>query len=426
VTAPAHPCVESDRTSPSDRLGLDGLSAPLSYADHVRRHGPLPTGGADVLGELESSGLTGRGGAAFPVHRKMRAVAAGAGPRVVVANAAEGEPASRKDKVLLALNPHLTLDGLQVAARVVDADEAYLYVHGDVDVVARLNRAIQERRAAGADRVQVQLVCAPPRFVAGEESAVVSRISGGPAVPRSKPPRVFEAGVHGRPTLVQNAETLAHVALIARRGAADFRSIGDPGQPGTMLFTVSGAVHRPGVVEAPVGAPLESLLTAAGSPSHHVGAILLGGYHGGWLAWPDARELAMSNTALRPHGLGVGAGVVVVLPADVCGVTETARVLTYLAGESAGQCGPCVFGLPRLAATFADVARGARSRRGTRRLADLSTALERRGGCAHPDGSVRFLRTAQSVFAMELAQHVRGRCSAVSFTPVLPTPGVRG
>jgi NADH:ubiquinone oxidoreductase subunit F (NADH-binding) len=171
---------------------------------------------------------------------------------------------------------------------------------------------------------------------------------------------------------------------------------------------------------------VETLLAAAGGPSHHIGAILLGGYHGGWLPWPAARELPLSNAALRPHGLGVGAGVVVVLPADVCGVTETARVLDYLAAESAGQCGPCVFGMPRLAETFAEVARGARGRRRHRRITDLTTALERRGGCAHPDGSIRFLRSAQAVFAAELQQHAHGRCTAVSFRPVLPTPGVRG
>jgi NADH:ubiquinone oxidoreductase subunit F (NADH-binding) len=404
-------------------LRLDAVGQ-LGYADHVALHGPLPEPGPDeLLAELELAGLTGRGGAAFPVHRKMGAVRAGAGRRVVVANGAEGEPASRKDKTLLARNPHLTLDGLQLAARAVGADEAYIYVHGDLAMLAVLNQAMHERRLAGVDRVDVQIACAPPRFVSGEESAVASRISGGPALPRSKPPRVFESGVHGRPTLVQNAETLAHVALIARHGAAAFRAAGDPSQPGTMLFSLSGAVHRPGVLEAPTGITIGELLTAAGGPSHHVGAVLLGGYHGGWVAWPQAREMPLCNDALRPHGLSVGAGVVVVLPAEVCGVVETSRVLDYLAGESAGQCGPCVFGMPRLAATYREMAGGARGRRRPRRLAELGAALERRGGCAHPDGSLRFLRSAQTVFASELDQHAHGRCSAVSARRVLPTPG---
>ena len=426
VTVPVRPHEPAAPPAPAGWLRLhEAGGVTLSHADHERLHGPLPAIGADaLLAEFERAGLTGRGGAAFPVHRKMLAVRAGAGRRVVVANGAEGEPASNKDKTLLATNPHLCLDGLQLAARAVDADEAYLYLHGDLSMVEIVNQALRQRRLRGVDSVAVQVACAPPRFVSGEESAVASRISGGPALPRSKPPRVFEAGVHGRPTLVQNVETLAHVALVARHGADAFRAAGHPSQPGTMLFSVSGAVHVPGVVEAPTGITIADLLAAAGGPAHHVGAVLLGGYHGGWVAWPQARDLPLHNEALRPLGLAVGAGVVVVLPADVCGVVETARVLDYLAAQSAQQCGPCVFGMPRMAETFRDVARGAGGRRRSRRLADLGTALERRGGCSHPDGSLRFLRSAQSVFAEELKQHGHGRCSAVAHRRVLPTPGV--
>jgi len=313
-----------------------------------------------------------------------------------------------------------------LAARAVAATAAYVYVHADPRLVSVLGHALAERRRAGRDLVPVELVCAPPRFVSGEESAVVSRIDGGPAKPRSKPPRVFECGVRGRPTLVSNVETLAHVALIVRRGAAAFRSVGDVDQPGTMLFTVSGGVHRPGVVEAATGTTVSALLDAVGGPSHHLGAVLLGGYHGGWVAWPQARDLPLANTALRPYGLAVGAGVVVALPAEVCGVVESVRVLDYLATESAGQCGPCVFGLPQLAETFREVARGKSGRRRQRRLDELSLALERRGGCSHPDGSLRFLRSVTSVFAAELELHAQKQCSAVAARPVLAIPTVRG
>jgi NADH:ubiquinone oxidoreductase subunit F (NADH-binding) len=422
VTSPAIPLTGSAW------LRLDAAAgATVSLSEHEALHGPLPmASAAEIMAEVEEAGLTGRGGAAFPVHRKLAAVAAGAGPRVVVANGAEGEPASNKDKTLLAINPHLTLDGLQLAARAVGATAAYMYVHTDLRLLSLLNHAIAERRRTGRDVVSVEVVCAPPRFVSGEESAVVSRINGGPAKPRPKPPRVFESGVRGRPTLVSNVETLAHLALIAGRGAAAFRSVGHADQPGTMLFTVSGAVHRPGVIEAATGTTVGALLDAAGGPSHHLGAVLLGGFHGGWLAWPAARELPLANPELRPHGLAVGAGVVVALPADVCGVAESVRVLDYLAAESAGQCGPCVFGLPRLAETFGELARGKSARRGGRRLSELSLALERRGGCSHPDGSLRFLRSAAAVFADELRLHAQKRCSAVSGRPILPTPAVRG
>jgi NADH:ubiquinone oxidoreductase subunit F (NADH-binding) len=407
------------------RLAADPDGAALSLARHDGLHGALPRhDAAALLAEVEHSGLTGRGGAAFPVHRKLAAVAAQPGPRVVVANGAEGEPASRKDHSLLVTQPHLVLDGLQLAAQLVGATQGYLYVHPDLRLRAVLGHALHERRSAGRDRVPVAVVAAPRRFVAGEASAAAAFISGEPARPRPKPPQVFESGVHGRPTLVQNVETLAHVALIARRGAEAFRALGDPEQPGTMLFTVTGAVHRPGVVEAATGTMLESLLAQVGGCSEHPGAVLLGGYHGAWVGWPDASGLRLANSALRARGIGVGAGVVVVLPASACGVRETARVLDYLADESAGQCGPCVFGMPRLAATYGEIAAGRRERRRRHRLDQLAGALERRGGCAHPDGSLRFLRSAMDVFADELRTHAADRCTALSSQPVLPTPRV--
>lgn len=398
----------------SARLGLEPGRGPVSLAEHQAVHGAMPFDDpADLLAEVAASGLTGRGGAGFPVHRKMAGVLAGPGPRVVVANAAEGEPASAKDKTLLARNPHLTLDGLQLAAHVVGASSAYIYVHHSAALRSAVARAVEERRRAGLDRVPVEIAVAPPLFVAGEESAVVSKLSGGPARPRPKPPRVFESGVYGRPTLVQNAETLAHVALVARYGAAEFRRVGAEDQPGTMLFTVTGAVHHPGVVEAPVGTSFDAVLAAAGGLAQHAGAVLFGGYHGAWHPWPAARELVLSNAALRPHGLSVGAGVLVVLPAGTCGIRESVRILDYLARESAGQCGPCVFGLPALATTFREVAGGRSGRRHQRRLHQLASALEQRGGCHHPDGTVRFVRSAINVFGDELAAHARGFCTAL-------------
>ena len=378
--------------------------------------------GADLLAEIEAAGLTGRGGAAFPTHLKMRGVLAGPEPRIVVGNGAEGEPASNKDKTLLATNPHLVLDGLQLVAETTGAERVFLYVHDAPEVMAVAIRALAERETAGMGERRVELVAAPSTFVAGEESSVVSRISGGPAVPRSKPPRVFEAGAFGRPTLVQNVETLAHIAYIARAGAAEFRRLGTPSQPGTMLFTVTGAVHDPGVIEAPVGTPLVELVDLAGGLSARPQAVLVGGYHGAWAPWESARRLSMSNETLRPHGLSVGAGVLVVLPADVCGPAEVARVLDYLAASSAAQCGPCVFGLPALAASYRDVALRRNRARHQRRLADLPTLLERRGGCHHPDGTLRFLRSAQTVFAEHLKTHRRGNCPRREQPPVLPVP----
>jgi NADH:ubiquinone oxidoreductase subunit F (NADH-binding) len=402
-------------------LAVQGAERPLTWPEHMELHGPLPVVDSErFLAELAFAGLTGRGGAGFPVERKMRAVLAGPAPRIVIGNGAEGEPASAKDKTLLSTNPHLVLDGIQVAARVTAATRAFIYVHEETSLIGLVREAIEERRRHGVDGVQVELVSAPAHFVSGEESAVASRVSGGLALPQPKPPRVFEVGAFGRPTLVSNVESLAHLAQIARHGAAAFSAVGHPEQPGTMLFTVSGAVLHPRVVEAPTGVRLSELIDAAGGLALPPAAVLLGGFHGSWIPWPQARDLVMANPVLRDVGLSVGAGVIVVLPATVCGLSESVRVLDYLAASSAGQCGPCVFGMPKIAGAFAAAVDGG-GPKALGRLADLAPLLERRGGCSHPDGSLRFLRSTITTFADELASHAHGICSSPHGQPVLPT-----
>jgi NADH:ubiquinone oxidoreductase subunit F (NADH-binding) len=309
------------------------------------------------------------------------------------------------------------LDGLQLAAEAVGASEAYLYLHRGTG--SGLEQALAGRQARRLDRVDVILADAPPRFLAGQETAVVNRIGGGPALPTSSPPRVSERGLRGRPTLVQNVETLAHLALIARYGPQWFRAVGTMAQPGSMLVTL----HRPGggyrVTEAAAGMPLRALLGA----DPDVQAWLAGGYHGSWLPLPGSAALTLDNQTLRPHGAAVGAGVLAALPSRFCGLAESARVVAYLAAESAGQCGPCLNGLPRIAAGLAELA-GLRPRRQTRadveRWAGLVTG---RGACGHPDGTTRFVRSALRAFRPELARHERGHCSAATRRPFLPLPG---
>jgi NADH:ubiquinone oxidoreductase subunit F (NADH-binding) len=400
---------------------LSATGRPMDLAAHMQVHGQTPyRGGPQMLiHTIESAGLTGRGGAAFPTHRKLTAVADQRGPRVVVGNGAEGEPASDKDKTLLWSSPHLVLDGLQLAAEAVGARKVHLYVHREPALEAHLDSALHERAIAGLDRIAVNLVSAPPRFLAGEESALASRVEGGAALPRLTPPRIFERGVHGAPTLVQNVETLAQLALISRYGAAWFRGIGTEAEPGSMLTTVRLADGSGGVAETPIGTPIAELLRLAQHPAQ---AVLVGGYHGAWLCGEQARRLTLSNADLRPLGAAVGAGVLAALPADRCGVVESARVVRYLALESAGQCGPCLNGLPLIADSLAQLAnhRPAPSARGD--LARWSKLVERRGACHHPDGTVRFLRSALTVFAEEVALHEAGRCSASTYEPFLPIP----
>ncbi|MFD9436694.1 NADH-ubiquinone oxidoreductase-F iron-sulfur binding region domain-containing protein [Streptomyces sp. NPDC060002] len=390
------------------RLLAPGSTA-ADLATHHQRYGPLSHGDPEsLLRTVAESGLTGRGGAGFPTYRKLVSVAE-AGRRtgrapVVVANGAEGEPASRKDKALLRLSPHLVLDGLQLAARTVGAGEAYLAVE---DGATWLESVLAQRTA---DPLPVKVVRLPESFLSGQAAALARYVSGGAALPTHQRPPVRERGVHRAPTLVQNVETLAHLALVARYGADWYRTAGTPTQPGSVLCTVHVPGREPRVVEAPYGLPLGRLLPLEGAR-----AVLVGGYHGTWVPAPEAGQLALDSSYL-------GAGVLAVLPVDRCGLAETARVLRYLALQSAGQCGPCLNGLPRIAAAFRSLA--VPGPQGTVRadLARWSGLVEGRGACHHPDGTVRLVRSALTTFAAEVDAHARGHCTATDHTPLLPVP----
>ncbi|HET9080739.1 MAG TPA: NADH-ubiquinone oxidoreductase-F iron-sulfur binding region domain-containing protein [Trebonia sp.] len=405
---------------PEERKSRQDLSA------HLQRHGRLPYRDHEgvLIQDIEAAGLTGRGGAAFPVHRKFQAVVRSARKRrrapVVIANGAESEPASDKDATLLWLAPHLVLDGLQLAAEAVGADAAILYTHANRrnDVGARLREAVSQRQAAKLDKIPVQLAQAPARFLSGQETAMVNHLAGGPAIPTFMPPRITERGLSGAPTLVQNVETLAHLALIARKGSRWFRGVGTAEEPGSMLATIRRYDGQPKITEVPLGIPLRNLMPGIPADS----AVLLGGYHGTWLPASEAQQLTLDNGSLAAAQARVGTGIVIAFPPSRCGLAETARVVRYLALESAGQCGPCLNALPRIAAAFAEVA-GGRPRRGT--LEDIerwSHLAAGRGACHHPDGTTRFVSSALRTFAVEVARHENGRCSATSAEPFLPIP----
>jgi NADH:ubiquinone oxidoreductase subunit F (NADH-binding) len=469
----------------SGHLGLHGELPAIDGRGRSRRGATL-----SLIDEVERAGLRGRGGAGFPTAAKLRAVAGaprsalGGGRPIVVVNGAEGEPASAKDRTLLSCLPHLVIDGALLAAAAVGAREVLLGVclpdrgcrpirgrerserlpdrseasvpplrssSSALDAVAR---ALGERGGSGgAERVggvHIQLRPVPDRYVAGHESALVNHLSGGPALPTFTPPRPFERGVRGRPTLVCNVETLAHLALIGRYGSAWFRELGTPEQPGSALVTLAGSVAAPGVYEIEHGSPLTALLDAADGLTARPRAALVGGYSGTWIDGSSLREVALSDRHLSPFGASLGAGVVVVLSADACPVAELARLTRWLASQSARQCGPCVFGLDAVACAFEQLAgadAGDRPGRGNgrvegrrgrqfapghgerdtveQRLRSLARLVRGRGACSHPDGVARLVSSALDVFAQELADHAHhGPCAACALPSELPRPRV--
>ncbi|MHB8719114.1 MAG: NADH-ubiquinone oxidoreductase-F iron-sulfur binding region domain-containing protein [Candidatus Dormibacteria bacterium] len=399
---------------------LDGPAGegaePLSA--HRQRLGPCSDGGPGLLDEIERSGLRGRGGGGYPTARKMRAVAQRArGDAVVVANGAETEPLNRKDHVLMARRPHLVLDGLRVAARAVGAPQAVVYVTADNQAVAAAVRtALEERRRAGEADPRVSLVMGPKRYIAGEEMAVVSVINGGPARPAMVPPRPHERGVEGRPTLMQNVETLADIALVASHGADWFAGAGGDGATGSVLVTAAGSIHDPGVHEIANGSTVAHAVSRAGGALGSTSAVLVGGYFGRWVSASDAWDLRLGID------IPLGSGLLAVFPHSHCGVAQVAAITAFLARESARQCGPCQHGLFALASTMEDLAAGRAKPADSERLQRWIGQIAGRGACHHPDGALAMLESGLRAFAGDVNSHLRRRrCDRDSAT-LLPTP----
>ncbi len=379
-------------------------------------------GDAAIIDAVEAAGLRGRGGAGFPTARKMRTVAGAARPPVVLANGTEGEPASGKDAVLLSRLPHLVIDGALWAAAAVGADRVVIAVDRSNGVAAEaVAHALAERERHEPSAVAIEVSWTPPRYVAGEESALVQFVNKGVAKPTVGAGRPFQRGIDGRPTLVQNVETLAHVAQIAAWGPDWFRLDGTAGEAGTALYTVTGAVTRPGIVEAPMGATTMEILAMAGGPSVPLQAALVGGFFGAWVP-TEALWRSHTRAGLEPYGASPGCGVIVALPAGACGLSETARLVAWYSAQSAGQCGPCVHGLADLAAGCTDLAHGGGPGL-VEQLRRWGSMIEGRGGCHHPDGAVRLLRSAFAVFADDVAAHSAGRpCRASASVPFIYVP----
>lgn len=435
--APGAP-VLTGRPAGTARLmaGWRETSRAAGLSEHLDRYGPLPLRGRGgrraargLADAVADAGLTGRGGAGFPTGTKMHAVAARGGTAVVVANGMESEPASSKDEALLSLAPHLALDGAVLAAEAVGAQVVHLCMSRlRPGLIDRVLAAVACREQARMDPVPIQVHALPDHYVSGEESALIRWLNGGEAKPVQAPPLPYERGVRRLPTLVDNVETLAHIALIARYGPAWFRQAGRPDATGTMLVTISGAVDYPGVREIELGTGVGEVLARSGV-ARSAEAVLVGGYFG---SWHDARDIAaapMSGKELSRLGASPGAGVLVALPAAACGLTETARVLAYLAAQSARQCGPCMFGLASIAGDFAQLAAGRAGDALLERLGRRLEIISGRGACRHPDGAIRLAASALCTFAADVSAHARHQpCAAARGHRdhgVLPVPGPR-
>jgi NADH:ubiquinone oxidoreductase subunit F (NADH-binding) len=373
---------------------------------------PLAVPG-ELLDEVERSGLQGRGGAAFPLGVKLRAVRdngrliGGAGGTFVIGNGEEGEPASIKDRWLLRHRPHLVLDGLRLAAAIVAADRAYVYV-SDVASARSVEAALAELEPSVFGDVPVELWRVDPGYIAGEETAVTRAINGGPVKPTDKPPRPFQAGVGGRPTLVSNVETLANLPYLQRHGSAAFRSQGTSLSPGTFLATITGAGRTPVLYELPHGLPFTELLALHGVSPDQLRGALLGGYFSGLLN-RRVLDATLDHETMRSLGSGLGCGAISIITDD-CPVAVAASVLAYFDRENAGQCGSCFNGTAAMAAVAGALRDGVATTEDLDRLRRWSVVLRGRGACATLDAACNVAASLLDQFPDEVARHLEGAC----------------
>jgi NADH:ubiquinone oxidoreductase subunit F (NADH-binding) len=416
----------------SDQAGPPGLprlliEGAISLGDHLAIRGPLSPS-PDLIEEVRIAGLRGRGGAGFPTAIKLAAVHDRRRRRkIVVVNGAEGEPLSQKDRTLLTRSPHLVLDGAVAGALAVKAKRVIVALKHELpQVVAAIDLAISERR--GKDPVSIEVATVPDRYISGQETALVNWLTNHLALPTVMPPRPTDEGVFGLPTLLDNVETMANLGLIARHGGDWWKAIGTEDEPGSILLTIQGAVDRPGIVEVAGGTPLRSVLESAGLQSF--GGLLIGGYFGGWIAPDRIDAITVSRSSLQSAGAPLGCGVIGVLPADICPIAETARIARWLAGQSAGQCGPCTFGLPALAEAMEDLTnarttkrdQGRSARRALQLASNRAAVIKGRGACRMPDGAAQFVEAALVAFAQHIAVHERGDCGLERNRAAFPTP----
>ncbi|MEU9864798.1 NADH-ubiquinone oxidoreductase-F iron-sulfur binding region domain-containing protein [Streptomyces sp. NPDC047971] len=393
------------QTAPSPGSVLGAAPGVTESAAGYRATGGYAEGASpdELLRHLDAAGLRGRGGAGFPAAVKLRAVRERGGSPVVVANGEEGEPGSVKDRWLLRARPHLVLDGLARAAAITGARRGYVYL-SDPEAGVRVRRALAEHPPP----LPVEVVETAHTYVAGEESAVVRRIDGGPALPTAKPPRPFEKGVGGEPTLVANVETLARIALTAARPGLRDRIAR------TTLVTLSGGTADAVLAEVSYGVPLRDLATLQGSPD--AAGALMGGLFGGLV---DARalDLPLDPDALLGAGTALGCGAIRFLASPACPVSAAADAVGHLAAESARQCGVCVSGTGAIRDALDALVAGSAGPDTAARLHRWSQGLPGRGACGLLDAAAGTAGSLLRAFPALVPLHLDLPCATCAARP---------
>lgn len=402
---------------------------PLSYEDYLLKGGYTgltkaihilkPSGVRDAV---KASGLRGRGGAGFPTWKKWDMVMQQTEKkRYLCCNAAEDEPGTFKDRYLLRSNPHQLIEGVLIAAFTVEADEAYLFINCRyTEELFFMSEALRVSKAAGhwgegSDSGVMLKVCqSPGSYVAGEETALLEVIEGRIAQPRQKPPYYPTMhGLYGKPTVVNNAESLSNIPFIVREGATAFQSIGVPSSPGTMVFTLTGDVNRPGLYERPLGTSLQMLINDCGGGIKE-GLSLKAVFPGGPsvpVVPGEQADLALDFDRLKAAGTGLGTGAVIVISEESCMVQTAIRYARFFANESCGQCPPCKLGTVHISEILETIEAGEGTESDIQQVEQACEMVKGRGQCFLLTGAAIAVESILKHFRPEFEEHVgAGRC----------------
>jgi NADP-reducing hydrogenase subunit HndC len=421
-----------------------GVIDPESIEDYIAHDGYQALGRAltemtpqEVIDEINRASLQGRGGAGFPTGRKWSFVANAPGqPKYVICNADESEPGTFKDRLILEGDPHSILEAMTLAGYAIGASEGYIYIRGEYTLAYnRLKRAIEQARAMGllGQKIfgqcfdfEIHVHAGAGAYICGEETALIESIEGKRGEPRARPPYPPTNGLWGKPTLVNNVETLANVPPIIRNGADWFRSFGTPRSAGTKAFTILGNVNVTGLIEVPMGITLREVITIYGkgvTDGHTLKLVQTGGSSGS-IVPASLQDTPLDYESFRKAGVSMGSGALLVCDERTC-VVDLARVLmNFFRYESCGKCTPCRIGTSRSYQLLNDLAEGKGKLEDLDELQHLGELMEQLSNCGLGQTASTAIRDILRHYRAEVEAHVRlrvcpaGVCS-MSQVPVL-------
>lgn len=373
-----------------------------------------------IIEELKLSGLRGRGGAGFPTGLKWSFITRNApGQKYVVCNSDEGEPGTFKDRDILRFNPHQVIEGMCIAAYVLNASVGYNYIRGEFfEPFERMENALSEARALGLIGKNIlesgfdfeyHNVSGAGAYICGEETALMDSLEGKKGFPRFKPPFPANYGVYGRPTTINNTETFASIPVILQHGGKWFLELGKPNNGGCKIFCLSGHVNKPGNYEVPLGIPFSELLALAGGvrKGHKLKAVIPGGSSAPVLTAEEIMNLNMDFDSLSKAGSMLGSGGVIVMDETTCMVKILARIADFYFEESCGQCTPCREGTGWMARVLHRIENGEGQMRDIDLLDDVADKIKGRTICALGDAAAMPVQSFIKYFRDEFVYHVK-------------------